>query len=65
MTFESTEAQRRVLLELAEAPDPSTGDLSYEQLAEHLGMSVDEVRGHVQALIDVGFTDERLVHRGD
>jgi hypothetical protein len=55
MPTEPTEDQFRILKELAEAPDPSTGGLSEEQLAVRLDMSVAEVVDHVQALVDLGF----------
>ncbi len=57
MPTEPTEDQLRILQELAEAPDPSTGGLSDRQLAERLDMPVAEVRDHVQALVDLGCLD--------
>ena len=59
MPTEPTEVQRRILKELVEAPDPSIGGLSDEQLAERLDMSAAEVRDHVQALVDLGFLGMR------
>jgi DNA-binding IclR family transcriptional regulator len=57
MPTEPTEDQFRILKELVEAPDPSSGGLSSEQLAARLDMSVAEVRDHVQALVDLGWLD--------
>ena len=61
-----TERQEQVLWalmaqELAADIDPTeTGGLASDGLAQHLGMSEDEIRHDIQALIDLGFIEHGL-----
>ena len=58
-----TERQEQVLWalmaqELAADIDPTeTGGLADDELAQHLGVSEDEIRHDIQALIDLGFIE--------
>lgn len=51
---------RRVLLEMAKTPDVGVTE---EELAQRLNMTVEELQGHVQTLINFGWVEARREQR--
>jgi hypothetical protein len=58
-----TEDQKRVVIALGKAWEEGAPGLTDEALAEQLGMDKDELRDHLQALIDRGFVGREVLSR--